>query len=216
MFPPILWEEIKFHLNLAMSDVQHGITRRLLSSSSTSLKSQQEFINLGSGSRILEGWCNVDISQHAPVRANLRRGLPFTTGSARRIFTEHVLEHFEWEEAVSLVGECYRVLLPGGILRVVVPDGGLYLKWYCNGRGGQFHTSPRCPTAMAVINRVFRQGWQHKYTYDYETLRLLLIQGGFAPRDIKKCSYMQGDSPRLVDNPKRAFESLYMEAAKHQ
>ena len=33
---------------------------------------------------------------------------------------------------------------------------------------------------MQLINAVFRQGQEHKYAYDYETLRLVLRQSGFS------------------------------------
>jgi ubiquinone/menaquinone biosynthesis C-methylase UbiE len=38
------------------------------------------------------------------------------------VYHSHVLEHFDRDDALRLLAECYRVLRPSGILRVVVPD----------------------------------------------------------------------------------------------
>jgi 2-hydroxychromene-2-carboxylate isomerase len=38
------------------------------------------------------------------------------------VYHSHVLEHLPKDAAPRFVGECYRVLAEGGILRVVVPD----------------------------------------------------------------------------------------------
>lgn len=56
------------------------------------------------------------------VIANLRKKLPFATGTFDAVYASHVLEHLYEREAVDLVKESVRVLRPGGVLRIVVPD----------------------------------------------------------------------------------------------
>ncbi len=51
--------------------------------------------------------------------------LPFEERGLSFIFSEHFLEHLYLKEAKSLLGECNRVLIDGGIIRVVVPDADL-------------------------------------------------------------------------------------------
>jgi predicted SAM-dependent methyltransferase len=58
----------------------------------------------------------------AIIRWNLARGIPFADSTFDVVYHSHFLEHLEREAAVKLLGECYRVLKPGGILRIVVPD----------------------------------------------------------------------------------------------
>jgi SAM-dependent methyltransferase len=58
----------------------------------------------------------------AIIRWNLARGIPFAESTFDVVYHSHFLEHLEREAAVKLLGECYRVLKPGGILRIVVPD----------------------------------------------------------------------------------------------
>ena len=81
-------------------------------------------LNVGCGERFLPGWKNVDFSaQDNKVLAyDLRSRLPFGNNEFSFVYQSHVLEHLRPREAENLLNECYRVLCPGGILRIVVPD----------------------------------------------------------------------------------------------
>jgi hypothetical protein len=66
---------------------------------------------------------------------------------------------------------------------------------------------------MEVVNFVFRQGNDHKYAYDAETLMRLLRDAGF-PR-IERQAFGRSLLPEIcLDQPMRAAESLYVEAVK--
>ncbi len=66
---------------------------------------------------------------------------------------------------------------------------------------------------MQLINAVFRQGGEHKYAYDEETLALVLRQAGF--RRINRCGFGVSADPEMApDTASRSGESLYMEAIK--
>lgn len=56
------------------------------------------------------------------IVANLRRRLPFAEDNFDAVYSSHVLEHLYEDETADLLRECARVLRPGGILRLVVPD----------------------------------------------------------------------------------------------
>ncbi len=60
---------------------------------------------------------------------------------------------------------------------------------------------------MHNVNFTFRQGTEHVYAYDYETLALTIKQGGFT-----NCSRREFD-PSL-DLEKRRIGTLYVEAVK--
>jgi SAM-dependent methyltransferase len=81
-------------------------------------------LNLGCGSRFHLNWENVDFHQTAPnVRAHdLRKGIPYADASFDVVYHSHLLEHFSRESAPIFLRECHRVLKPGGVIRVVVPD----------------------------------------------------------------------------------------------
>ena len=64
------------------------------------------------------------------IRWNLARGIPFEDQSFDVVYHSHFLEHLERAAAPGFLRECHRVLKPGGILRVVVPDLELFLRRY--------------------------------------------------------------------------------------
>jgi SAM-dependent methyltransferase len=56
------------------------------------------------------------------VRWNLLDGIPFPDKTFDGVYHCHLLEHIDRDAAPRFVAECYRVLKPGGHVRVVVPD----------------------------------------------------------------------------------------------
>jgi predicted SAM-dependent methyltransferase len=86
--------------------------------------SNLNYLNLGCGNKFHKDWVNVDMVSNSPyVKSyNLLKGLPFPNDQFNVIYHSHVLEHFPKEKAPDFIRECFRVLKPGGIMRVVVPD----------------------------------------------------------------------------------------------
>ncbi|MDD1503983.1 methyltransferase domain-containing protein [Lysinibacillus sp. CNPSo 3705] len=81
-------------------------------------------LNIGCGSTFHEDWVNVDIystSEHV-IEMDIRKGIAFEDSSFDVVYSSHVLEHMSKNAAEELVKEMMRVLKPGGILRLVVPD----------------------------------------------------------------------------------------------
>jgi len=86
--------------------------------------SELKYLNLGCGRRFHSAWTNLDfVSSFPSVRAhNLLEGVPYADESFDVVYHSHVLEHFAREAAPAFLKECRRVLRPGGILRIAVPD----------------------------------------------------------------------------------------------
>ena len=117
---------------------------------------------------------------------------------------------------MRLLGECYRALKPGGVLRVSTPDAERFLRSYAG--DGEFLRHPGFPepieTPLDRINQMMREYGQHLWVYDAESLILLLRKTGFSsavaqPFGVSAHPRMQG-----IDSAEREFESLYVEAIK--
>ncbi len=78
-------------------------------------------VNLGCGNRKQPGQIGLDRyrATQADLLAEFAEGLPFASSSVDVIVAEHLLEHVP--DLVRLMEEIYRVLVPGGVLRVEVP-----------------------------------------------------------------------------------------------
>lgn len=86
--------------------------------------SQLNYLNLGCGNTFHPDWINIDLKSNSPhVREyNLLKGIPYPDNSLDVVYHSHVLEHFTREDGQKLLEECLRVIKPGGIIRIVVPD----------------------------------------------------------------------------------------------
>jgi predicted SAM-dependent methyltransferase len=82
------------------------------------------YLNLGCGNRFHPAWINVDFdARDASVLSHdLRRGVPFAGEHFDVVYHSHLLEHFPRQAAPSFLSETYRVLKPGGMTRIAVPD----------------------------------------------------------------------------------------------
>lgn len=108
------------------------------------------YLNLGCGYKFHKEWINVDMTSNSPyVKAhNLLKGIPFRNNQFDVIYHSQVLEHFPKEKAPSFVGECFRVLKPGGIMRVVVPDLENIVNEYLK----QLHENIENPNRLSEAN----------------------------------------------------------------
>lgn len=83
-----------------------------------------KYLNVGCGSRFHSNWNNIDFNSTGKgvTAHNLGKGIPFPDESFDVVYHSHLLEHFSKTQAKTFVRDCYRVLRPQGVLRVVVPD----------------------------------------------------------------------------------------------
>lgn len=171
-------------------------------------------LHLGSGRRRKPGWINIDLVPGAPVDLGwkLPRPLPFAPQTVEAIFHEHLLEHLTLEQGLALLDECHRLLRPGGVLRIGVPDAGAYLRAYA---GAEWHIveglRPGRPTRLLAIQEVFyRHG--HRTMYDLDTLTLLCKASGF--QTIEPRSFGDSRLDPAPDSEARRLETLYVESLR--
>jgi SAM-dependent methyltransferase len=55
------------------------------------------------------------------LRHDIRK-MPFPDGIAEAIYSSHTLEHLYLVDAASVIRECRRLIQPGGVLRIALPD----------------------------------------------------------------------------------------------
>lgn len=78
-------------------------------------------LNIGCGEKRIEGFIGVDLNPSADVVSDIRV-LPFEDGSVDEIMAIHVLEHIYRWEVEDTLREWRRVLKPGGLLALELPD----------------------------------------------------------------------------------------------
>jgi predicted SAM-dependent methyltransferase len=224
IFPPAVWSTLQFEARLTKCRWFNFLSPRRRSRISQLKRRGASKIHLGCGSRIFPGWLNVDGSagEGVDLQWDLRRPLPLPDASSGMIYGEHILEHLCKDDAIRLLRECYRVLEPGGVLRVGVPDAALYLKAYVEGNHQWFKQMERLggavkvlDTPIDVINQMFRMGGHHLFAWDFHTLRFCLDECGFV--EITRWEPAHASSVEIsLDDPEHAFETLYVEARRQQ
>ena len=172
-------------------------------------------LNVGCGPNLKAGWINIDLSDKADLQLDLREPLPFAAESVSLVYSEHFFEHLEYpDQALNFLKESLRILQPGGLFSVGVPDTEEILKAYASGdreyfvRARQLWHPAWCNTPMHSLNYHFRQGREHKYAYDFETLAQVLSEVGSV--SIARRPF----DPNLDDERRRG--SLYVECFKQK
>ena len=172
-------------------------------------------LNLGSGNVLLKGWVNIDISPVADFQQDLTQPLKFADNSIDYIYSEHFLEHIEYDQAVNLIKECFRVLKKGGVIRIATPDlTHLVNKYKGNWKDQDWlsHDDYKfIQTKGMMINHAFR-GWGHKYLWNKEDLARVFIMAGFNDPTTKYLGISLYDELMCLET--RLDSTLIMEGVK--
>ncbi len=93
---------------------------------------KKKLLNLGCGNNFRKEWINIDFTSRSEyvTAHNLLMGIPFNDNEFDVVYHSHLLEHFPKNKALGFINECYRVLKPGGIIRIAVPDLERIVKLY--------------------------------------------------------------------------------------
>lgn len=96
---------------------------------------QRRFYNVGAAGFYHPSWTNIDYAtdwyrsrqKHPFLNFDLTslEPLPIEAGCAEIVYSSHTIEHISDKAAANFLSECYRILKPGGILRLTMPDFSL-------------------------------------------------------------------------------------------
>ena len=191
-------------------------------------------LQIGSGTNLLEGWLNTDYSLTSPEAVFLDATKPFgfKDGTFDFVFSEHQIEQLGYLEAVSMLGECFRVLKPGGAIRLATTSleallslhssdneeiKRRYIEWMVDSSLPEIGLYEAC----FVLNNAFHK-WGKRFLYDQATLQRALEKAGFI--DVRRCE--AGESQldalrgveshgKLMDNEELTrFETMVLEAVR--
>lgn len=173
-------------------------------------------LHVGCGTVYLDGWINLDLdAPKIDLKHNLTQKLPFVDNSIDFIYSEHVIEHFTVQQGLALLREFYRVLKPGGVVRIATPDlkytlFRYFYRWH-HQEWIKRYGYEWIETGAEMVNIALRE-WGHQYLYDQEELTRRLQEAGFTTVDRKKIQ--KSDYSPLRSKETRQDSKLILEARK--
>lgn len=222
-------------LRQELGALREGYLREQLTSLGVDAGARELKLHLGCGRAHIPDWINVDVFP-APLAMNVLWQAPFAAGSVRYAFVSHVLEHLFYPRDVrAFLAEVLRLLAPGGVVRVVVPDLEQCIAAYASNDRTFFasrretwswwpENATRLEDFLAYAGAGAEPAYlfeSHKYGYDLETLAKVLREAGFTA--IEGSTHMGSAYPALrVDEFSAVasarygerYYSLFVEARK--
>jgi SAM-dependent methyltransferase len=174
-------------------------------------------MNWGCGEHPDPGWINSDIKD-APgidISCDIRDGLPLDDDSLDYIVSVHALGEIPYGEVVDALAELRRVLRPGGVLRLVLPDIVKGVQAYLADDRDYFIVPDSDAASLGgkLVTQLVWYGWSRTlFTQDF--IEELLLKAGFS--GVFACSFRETKSefPDIVEPDSRERESLFVEAFK--
>lgn len=175
-------------------------------------------LHIGCGKNYLNGLINIDgnIFRKKDIWLDATLGLPFPAGSMQGIYTSNFLEHFNYADALKISREFYRVLKPGGGLRLVVPSLEYAINMYRENNASAFSSWPADFKSIGGrFNNFLLCGNQHLLMFDFSFLEELLTDAGFKgvmKTFSHKSSFLNDEDMQF--EAKNRGEFLYVECVK--
>jgi predicted SAM-dependent methyltransferase len=153
-------------------------------------------------------------------------GLPLPDGSCKGIYASHVLEHLARDDFYRALENTFKLLAPGGIFRVIVPDLAYIAREYIrmldqgDPEAGHYLVSATILGEETRARGLFAMAYhtlntsRHLWMWDEFSLRKALQDRGFDR--VRKCAFDDCEDPmfRLVEDPRRFERAVAMEARK--
>src|SRR5687767_7791913 len=154
-------------------------------------------LHVGCGGNFLDSWLNSDLVPDNEKIATLDASKPFPlpTATFDYVYSEHIIEHLSFAQQLNFLNESYRILKPGGKIRIATPDFD-FLAQLAGSKKSEFETEylkwnfqaflKYIPSQLVdaanldvyVINNYFRD-WGHQLIHNKSTLTKLMEYCGF-------------------------------------
>ncbi len=163
----------------------------------------------------------VDFFRHNEVKYSKATNLPVIENSVEIIYSSHMLEHLDRQDALVFLQEAHRVLVVGGLIRLCLPDINKLCKSYLEHGDADIFVeqtllaTPSQKTTFSKLKFFIIGSRHHMWMYDAKSLTRLMLKVGF--RDIK---ILEPGETRILNNGEgvNLFEhdnhSFYIEAVK--
>jgi predicted SAM-dependent methyltransferase len=174
-------------------------------------------LQFGCGAFPTPGWINTNLEPGPGVdlSGDIRDGLPLPSDSIRYIASMHALVELPYLEIVPALRELHRVLEPGGVLRLGLPDLNRAIDAYIAGDRTYFSV-PDDEIASVDGKFVVQMTWYgtNRMMFTLGVVRELLERASF--RDVQQATYRGTTSPfpEIVELDNRPNESFFVEAVK--
>jgi ubiquinone/menaquinone biosynthesis C-methylase UbiE len=138
-------------------------------------------IHLGCGWRDFgPDWVHIDNGDynHLDYKTDVSKPLPLGDNVADLIYASHVIAYFDREQIKDILKDWYRVLKPGGIIRLATPDFYSMIKLYSEYPEPQIDLE----SILGPLYGRMSMGEEiiyHKTTYDFPSLKNVLEECGF-------------------------------------
>lgn len=174
-------------------------------------------LHIGCGKFPRPGWINLDNKVRPGVDcvADLRTELPFPDGAADYAVAIHVLPHIRLDALPAALARIRRVLKPGGVLRLALPDLEKAIDAWRRRDAGYFAIPDaqwKSLGAKLVAQIVWHNDIATPFTYDLAAEAL--AKAGFS--STVRCEFRQTASrhPEIVELDNRERESFFVEATR--
>lgn len=214
-------------------------------------------LNLGCGLQCPDGWLNIDssigvkLSKYPIFKKAVYAVIPQSFGLPNKdwtgnamwmdltkqfkfenekvdcIYSSHTFEHLTFEETAFAFKECYRIMKPSGIIRIIVPDLSDLINNYLKNKienpslaaynfnfYSRYFEIPSPNNVKDLFKFYFKRKNNHAFLYDKDGLQFQLEKAGFT--QVTEKSFQDSEIPNIneIDIENRFAGAICLEARK--